>query len=370
MRRRRSSTSCSCGLEDQLRELGLARSAVALDRDVLLHGTPGTLIAAVYLGFGSSLAAGLTQELEHFVVAGGFVLPVVEDLNRYATLVPAVLHPINGMEARDGDGSLEHIAARVLEDLGLQRGRRGVFLSYMRAESSVAAKQLYDALDERGFDVFLDKLGVRGGRDFQSVLWDCMADSDVVVLLDTPGALTRKWVEEELIRATAMGIGILQLVWPDHTRRTDTESCEPRYLASADFENVSTDPEARLMEDCLDAIVEQVERLRARSVAHRRRRLIDEFLAEMHEAGIPTRRTERDRVEVEHPDRGTLLVFPIVGHPTSEELQVLHESAPHPAYALYDPLGARPERIAHLAWLGTELPVDVLPIPDVGEELA
>ena len=72
--------------------------------------------------------------------------------------------------------------------------------------------------------------------EFQSVLWDRMADADLLVLIDTPRALSSRWVREELARAQALGLGVLQVVWPAYARTPGTEFCEPRYLDATDFD--------------------------------------------------------------------------------------------------------------------------------------
>ncbi|MEW3673962.1 toll/interleukin-1 receptor domain-containing protein, partial [Pseudomonas aeruginosa] len=73
---------------------------------------------------------------------------------------------------------------------------------------------LYDALDARGFDVFIDVRSVPPAADFQSQLWHRMSDSDVVVLIDTPGFREGRWTAEELARANATNVQILHLLWP------------------------------------------------------------------------------------------------------------------------------------------------------------
>lgn len=88
------------------------------------------------------------------------------------------------------------------------REKRLVFIRYRRDESRAVAEQLYHAFDQRAFDVFLDTHSVRGGSEFQSVLWDRMADADPLVLIDTPRALSSRWVREELARAQADGAAL------------------------------------------------------------------------------------------------------------------------------------------------------------------
>ena len=107
------------------------------------------------------------------------------------------------------DKRLDAITNLVLENLGLLRRTRRLFISYRRSNSSHEALQLRHELDARGYDVFLDTHSVPRGDDFQEVLWHRLADSDVVVMLDTPGFMTSRWTKEELAQAEAMTIGMI-----------------------------------------------------------------------------------------------------------------------------------------------------------------
>ena len=112
-----------------------------------------------------------------------------------------------GPKIRDWD----RVASVLLEGLGLLRKSRRLFISYRRVETQGVAIQLYEQLDASGFDVFLDTHSLRPGEPFQEVVWHRLADTDVVVLLDSPGFLASRWTEEELARANSTNLQILQL---------------------------------------------------------------------------------------------------------------------------------------------------------------
>lgn len=122
--------------------------------------------------------------------------------------MPEALHPINGMEWSRG---AERIASEILRSFGLSRPNRSVFISYMRRHSSAVAHQLLHKLTDHGCRPFLDTASVEFGDAFQESLWDSMADLDFLLFLDTPGALSSSWVEQELTRAHNLGMGTLQL---------------------------------------------------------------------------------------------------------------------------------------------------------------
>ena len=138
---------------------------------------------------------------------GLLIVPVVADIGQFSALVPSQIAHLNGCSLADCGAEFERMASRVLEGYGLLRERRRLFISYRRAETSGVAAQLYEALDTAGPDAFLDTHGVlRPGEPFQEILWHRLADTDVAILLDSPGFLDSRWNEEELARAKMSNI--------------------------------------------------------------------------------------------------------------------------------------------------------------------
>jgi hypothetical protein len=150
--------------------------------------------------------APATPALTDLIRDATLVVPIVPALDRFTEFVPTDLRPINGMALRPEDPGLERIASVLLEGLGLLRKSRRLFISYRRVETQGIAIQLYEQLDANGFDVFLDSHSIRPGEPFQEVLWHRLADTDVVVLLDSPGFLSSRWTEEELARANSTNL--------------------------------------------------------------------------------------------------------------------------------------------------------------------
>ena len=225
-------------LRRRVTDLGLSAThdvELAEDPDVVRIDTARAPTASVFFGAVSRPSA-IDDAATTLRLRGVFVLPVVPDVWQYNSYVPASLSGINGLAANPADPQMESIVQRILEELRLVREKRLVFISYRRDEAIGVAEQLYRAFDERAFDVFLDTHSVRGGSEFQSVLWDRMADADLLVLIDTPRALSSRWVRDELARAQALGLGVLQVVWPAYARTPGTDFCEPRYLDATDFE--------------------------------------------------------------------------------------------------------------------------------------
>jgi hypothetical protein len=332
------------------------------------HGSP---TVAVYFG-GPAHTPLATAAVTALRQRGIFILPVVPQLAGYTTHVPAPLHEVNGTVIPPEDPALESIAQRLLEELRLVRTKRLVFISYRRTETRSVAEQLYRAFDDRSFDVFLDTHSIRSGLEFQSVLWDQMADADLLVLLDSPAALSSRWVREELARAHALCLGILQLVWPAHQRSPGTDFCVPFYLEPEHFDAHATalDDRSELTDAALHQIMTFGESLRARSLAARHSRLVGELCQRVSTAGWQIDIQRGHCIDLHPPGRRTTIrAFPLVGHPNSHQLHECFDGCGNPpkdGVVVYDPLGMLDKKASHLMWLNGYLPLRALPVTELG----
>jgi hypothetical protein len=287
------------------------------------------------------------------------VVPVVPTLDRFTEFVPDDLRPINGMALRPEDPDLERIASVLLEGLGLLRKSRRLFISYRRVETQGIAIQLYEQLDANGFDVFLDSHSIRPGEPFQDVLWHRLADTDVVVLLDSPGFLSSRWTEEELARANSTNLQILQLIWPGSTLSAAAAFSKPFALSAGDF-HVPTDTlgcTARLSDTCLGKIAIEVESLRARALAARYTYLVQEFFSEALALGLLPQIQPERFILLQTKSGKSYITVPTVGVPDAVRYQELEdEISRHPKRSsdiilLYDERGIRDKWMKHLDWL-------------------
>ena len=365
-------------IEKRVRQLGLLpdqdvafQDESSFDARMLENGMP---VAAVYFGghrHGEAATAAASALTEH----GALVIPVVPDLDAFPSYVPEALRSING-DAPGGIGELPHrVASRLAESLGLLRRRRLAFISYKRTESSGVARQLHEALEARGFEVFLDTHSVEKGAEFQPVLWDRMADADVVLLLDTPGAFTSKWVEEEVSNAGMLGLAILQLVWPGHERTLGTSLCDVEYLVDSDFEDgVFGNKSARLSLARIGSLAAKIEDLRAQSFAARMLRLLGVAKRLLEPRGIDLV-LQMDGSISAYADDGQSIgrIVPFVGHPDATHLH-----GAHTAYScaesgstcvLYDPASMLATKRSHLNWLNEFLPLRAVEPGELGPHL-
>ena len=265
-------------LRKRIAELGIDAAAVSLlaEPDIADRDRKKPFIG-VFFGYSRSLDSDhpiLKDLIEDSVV----IVPLVPNIKVANTYVPKSISHINCLELSAADGDLERLVTVLLENFQLLRAERRLFISYRRIEAQSVAIQLYEKLDDAGFDVFLDTRGVPPAVDFQSVLWHRLADSDVVVLLDTPKFRESRWTREELARANATNVQILHVLWPSSVPDATSAFNEFYPLESYHFIGPDQTGElARLREPMLVDICVRVKSLRARALSARHRYLIDNF---------------------------------------------------------------------------------------------
>ncbi len=340
---------------------------VLLDASALGSITQAGPIVCAFIG-GHDYDAEDASAVSHLVDDAILVFPFVESTDGYQSQVPEVLWPINGSQLTDEAESVESAAGRILEGLGLLRRTRRLFISYRRTEASAAAHQLYDLLDDRGFDVFLDTKSVPPGDPFQEELLHRLSDSDVLVILDTDGFLKSEWTREELAQAEAMALGILQVQWPGVGRPAYAALCTVVRLGEDDL----IDGGKRLTADALGRVGYQTETLRARSIAARYTSLVGDFDAIAEQEGIPSTVQPTCYLELAPPGKDRVAVIPTVGVPETlsyqdvdallSRLSSAGSSAPSRAVILYDPVPVRPRWKRHLDWLDEHLPVKTVTV--------
>jgi hypothetical protein len=353
-------------------ELGLDKEAFKILSEANFYAEykPSNPTACLYLcngGLHTSL-----DILEILIEDAAFILPVVPDIEKFENLVPNQLIPINGFELRDGK-DVEAVAARAMEALSLLRNSRRLFISYRRIESRSIAIQLYEYLDQKGFDVFLDTHSIRPGEIFQDELWHRLVDTDVVILLDTPGFLESKWTEKELAKASAMSIGMLQLIWPNHNQIPYSTFCHPYFLNEADFEGEKyTGLSSTLKMGSLHSIGSNVESLRARSLASRQDNLIQEFTATAKEMKLPVNLQPEKFITLKMKNGKDIALIPTVGvpqaftyHQTEELIKRIREQDLPEIFLLFDHRNIIERWQKHLKWLDLYLPIKSVKITEI-----
>jgi len=306
---------------------------------------------------------------------GNMILPIYFD--NFSAEIPEELSNQNGIKY--SSTMHDKIVDLALEAFGKLRESRRVFISYKRDESSSVAIQLYEALEKNNFDVFLDTHSIKQGEPFQDELWHRMSDSDVIVLLDTPGFLTSRWCKEELAEASANQIGIVNLIWPKHSLEGTAEISYPVNLFEQDFvdSKFESKDSAKLTEEKVNSIVSLVESVRARNLAARQDNLITEFIKVGSKYGKEIS-VQPERFLTEEvgsiADKKRRIFIPTIGVPTSincnqsDELrEEIKEFNVDEIFLIYDDIRIRKKWIKHLDWLNRFLKVKTLKKQDFEE---
>lgn len=304
-----------------------------------------------------------TQLISELIEDSIVIVPIVSDLSRVNEEIPPQLRHVNAFVLGQDNEGISRLVTLVLETFRLLRRQRRLFISYKRTGSQALADRLYDALDARGFDVFIDVRSVPPAADFQSQLWHRMSDSDVVVLIDTPGFREGRWTAEELTKANATNIQILHLLWPGQSEDPTSSFSHFLKLKRSDFLGFLTMKGRWIKQDTVDKICDEVERLRAPAIAARHRYLVDNFCDAARDEGLEPNVQISGWISLKSKSKKHLAVVPAVGIPTSDHINEVFEAITKSydessvIWVIYDNRGILKAWLSHLDWLDGYLPV-------------
>ncbi|GLS05406.1 hypothetical protein GCM10007860_25580 [Chitiniphilus shinanonensis] len=318
-----------------------------IDRGITADFSDTTATVAVF--FGSEGAE--YPEAARLAKLGVPIVPIISAAARVSAELPSELRSINAMFHDPADAGLRRVVTAALQCLGLLPPQRRVFVSYRREESADVALQLYEALSARHFDVFLDTHSVSVAADFQAALWHRLCDSDVLVMLDTPGYFVSRWTTAEWGRAIAKHISMLQLVWPDHTPVRESHLATSKKLTKTDFNGTRLTPAA------VADIALELERVRSVSVALRHSNMVGTLRTAIQDLGGSVEGVGQKRsVILKLPSGNQLVAYPVVGVPTSVDVHdCIDLSDSRAAAVVYDHLGISEEWRRHLDWLASRV---------------
>ena len=354
----------SAAFDECLGLFGLLRGRdYTIDRGISDDFSDTTATVAVFFG-----AEGATYpEAARLIKLGVPVVPIVSAATRVSAELPSELRSINAMFHDSADAGLRRLVTTALQCLGLLPAQRRVFVSYRREESADVALQLFEAMSARHFDVFLDTHSVSAAADFQAALWHRLCDSDVLLMLDTPGYFKSRWTTVEWGRAISKHISMLQLVWPGHTPERESHLATSKKLTTTDFNGM------RLTSEALADVALELERVRSVSVALRHSNMVGTLRTAIKDLGGSVEGVGPKRsVILKLPSGNQLVAYPVVGVPTSVDVHdCIDLSDQRAAAVVYDHLGISKEWSRHLDWLASRVgPVKWLRSREVDWQLA
>ena len=290
------------------------------------------------------------------------IVPVTEDLTRFTQVAPKEVGKFNGFQLAD---TLEvgELAGLMLELLGLQRSKRKIFISYARIDGSAMARQLREAFAARWYSVFLDTVSIRPGAVFQESLKQELADSDVVVLLSSPGAPGRPYVEEEVTFATQARVGGVEVVWPDHDRLREGALFMPIFLERREIVS-DGDGRKSLTPEAVLKVLRRVADLRTALQRQREEGLLRTIGGYSASKGFDAVPYLGRHIELRQRQGAMRVRLDVaLGVPTSHDLERSFskgEPRPPKGRLVYSRVGITDQQSAHLNFFGAELNPDLL----------
>lgn len=301
--------------------------------------------AAVFFGGNQYDSANLEELLSRGVP----VIPVISEGDQLHAELPELLQRFSYVNY--ADGGVHAISTALLESVGLLPQHRRVFISYRRDEAATVAAQLFDAIQARQFDVFLDSQGTAPAEDVEALSWHRLYDSDVLLMLDTPAYFENRWTNAEFGRVLAKGISVLKVTWPDAEVSLRSATASVVKLSSTDI----TADGGRVAEDALALICEKLEEVRSQNHAVRSVNLVSNIRIAIQAIGGKMLGVSAHKaVHLQLPDGEHLTVYPTAGVPVPFNLEEALGHSPGQSVAVvYDPVGLHQQGVKHLDWLKT-----------------
>lgn len=295
--------------------------------------------------------------LEELLRNGDAIIPVFFKIGNFENEIPEVICKMNGKPYISDD--VDKFVNYAFESLHLLRKMRKLFISYRRIDSAKIANQLFDVLNRRNYDTFLDDYSIAIAQDFQEELNHRLSDCDVLIQLYTENFSNSEWCREEINNANQKRIGVLAIIWPGQKLDAHNELCEKIQLVDGDFEN------GILKDDTIRDITLRIESIRVRNMAARQDDLVGEFIKEASKFGRQLVQEYKYLVEYDEGMPKNLFI-PAVGVPQSYdcynslEFKNMLNCADVKIHLIYDDLRIKHRWIEHLDWLNNSLEVKTI----------
>lgn len=345
-------------LFDKIREIGILDDALeTIDASNFAQKYNNKQPAFAYY-FGKEGHNNCDEDiLEELLRNGDAIIPVFFKIGNFKNEIPEVICKMNGKPYISDD--VDKFVNYAFESLHLLRKMRKLFISYRRIDSAKIANQLFDVLNRRNYDTFLDDYSIAVAQDFQEELNHRLSDCDVLIQLYTKNFGNSKWCREEINNANQKRIGVLAIIWPGQKLDAHNELCEKIQLVDGDFEN------GILIDDTIRDITLKIESIRVRNMAARQDDLVGEFIKEASKVGRQLVQEYKYLVEYDEGEPKNIFL-PAVGVPQSYdcynslEFRDMLKCPDIKLHLIYDDLRIKRKWIDHLDWLNNSLEVKTI----------
>lgn len=286
------------------------------------------------------------------------IIPIVPILNDTYKLLPKGLRKINAAELNDENAfkAIEIITNRILFLLGLLYKQQNVFISYRRAETEEAAKQIHIALVNNGFNAFLDKCDIPIGDDFQGILKQKLSNCSVLLLLESATFFKSRWTKEEYVTANNVRVEILDIKWPDIRTPREFDFNDSILLTNND---VNTD--GSLTEEKINDIIEHIESHSARYYEARRQNIVGNFISDVRDKGRNAVQNTDGSITI---DGLNSLIIPLIGVPQSWDYYKADKHNGKHILLLYDNQCILDQWMNHLKWIESKSNIQPIYVND------
>lgn len=281
------------------------------------------------------------------------VLPIIDNPIHFNDYIPSDIGSVNAFILSDAT-KVEKLKNRILSWFGLLDNTRKIFISYKRSDTSALAHQLFDSMIKMGYIPFLDSYSIESGVDFQEYLMNEISDADMFIMLNSSNYDQSEYTKAELVAASHLGIGILQVTFPE------SKNFPEAVFSSKILLKEQLPPLEKYSDVIVNDIIYQMERYRAQGFQTKRRILIDGLRSRY--LGMTMTTLEDGSITVEESNS---VYYPVTHVPTSEDLELAYKSMQKlnlPSSVMkricYYGIHCRHNKRNHLKWLNEcKLPV-------------
>lgn len=182
--------------------------------------------------------------------------------------------------------AIEALALTVLARSGVTSLDRRVFISYRRIDAEPMAGQLFAALSLLNYSVYLDTVTTHPGLDFQTQLFEHLADKSMLVILQSSRFQESKWAMKEVEFALSHGLSMVILRFPEAKEPLPASRAGDQLPLQAEELEPSAEPPFRLTPAALQRVVERINRAHDLELVARRLDMRQRTLEALQRQGL------------------------------------------------------------------------------------
>jgi hypothetical protein len=166
---------------------------------------PGVRNLLVAVASDQAPSADLSQLAADWRSRGFETLGVFRDGLNPDNVLPSAMQ---AQHAPSWQVDVREVAGEIVDSVVLGIEDRRVFISYAHVDGAPTAERLFDLFSKLRFDVFLDRFRLDPGVDFIERIADELIDKAMIIVVETPHAVSSSWVRQEVATAVDRRLGL------------------------------------------------------------------------------------------------------------------------------------------------------------------